>query len=103
MNIIIGKEIAEELGKKYTVLPLKQLEREGQIIDAFCVIPADKINLGEMVALDANVRMHHAFNEAYTKENWAKMKEIAEHLMGKFGGELDTFYEELLNRQPTEA
>ena len=42
MNIIIGKEIAEELGKKYTVLPLEQLEREGQIIDAFCVIPDDK-------------------------------------------------------------
>ena len=100
MNIIIGKEVAAELATKYTVLPLEQLEREGQIIDAFCVIPADKINLGEMVSLDANVRLHNGFLESYAEEDWGKMEEIADHLMGKFGGEVDTFYEELLSRKP---
>jgi|TARA_B110000240_G_C13426352_1_gene421765 hypothetical protein len=99
MNIIIGKEIAEELGKKYTVLPLETLERDGNIIDAFCVIPGDKVNLGEMVSLDANIRLHHSFLDAYENKDNVKMNEIAGHLMGKFGGEVDTFYTELLSRE----
>lgn len=100
MNIVIGREVAEQLGEKYTVLPLETFTRDGVFVEAYCVIPAEKINLGEMMFLEENVRLHNGFLEAYKEENWERMREIDEHLRGKFGGEVDTFYEELLSREP---
>lgn len=100
MNIVVGRRVAEELAERYTVLPLESFDSDGVWVEAFCVVPAEKINLGEMMFLDENIRLHKGFLEAYEQQNWERMHEIDEHLRGKFGGELDTFYEELLSREP---
>jgi hypothetical protein len=103
MHIVIGKEHASKLAERYTVLPLEEFVRDGVYIEAYCVVPAEKINLGSMINLTETVRVHHEFVDAYKNGNWHRVTECYEHLRGEFGGELDTFYEEILTRQPVEA
>jgi len=103
MHIVVGKEHADKLAERYTVLPLEEFVKDGVHVDAYCVVPADKINLGEMVSLEESVRVHNEFISAYKDGNWLRVHECYEHLMGKFGGELDTFYDEIVSRSPGEA
>ena len=48
MQIIFGRENAEELRNKYTVLDLETVEKEGQEVEVFCVMPGDKVGITEM-------------------------------------------------------
>ena len=45
MNIIFGRENAEKLREKYTVLDLEKLVVEDKEVEVFCLIPAEKIAL----------------------------------------------------------
>ena len=100
MNIIVGREHADQLKEKYTVLELEKFTRNDILIEAYCVIPADKINLADMMTLESDQRLHAEFIEANSRQDWERMRELDEHLHGKFGGELDSFYEEILSREP---
>ena len=98
MHIIVGKETADQLRERFTVLELETLEQEGQTVTAFCVVPAEKIPLGEMTLLDKWTALHASLITEYYKKNYKFCEDAIEHLMGKFSGELDSFYEEILNR-----
>jgi hypothetical protein len=98
MQIIFGKETADQLQDRYTVLELETIEKDGVVVDAFCIVPAEKINLGEMSSLDNNINLHRSFIEGLKNNDYKLCNDLSEHLIGKFGGELDTFYQEILNR-----
>ena len=98
MEIIFGKENAEKLREKYTVLDLETIDVEGQPLAVFCVIPADKITLTDMPQLESWVKLHHDFINGYQSKQYGYCRDAANYLIGKFGGEVDTFYEEILNR-----
>lgn len=98
MQIIIGKDNATALRERYTVLELETLEKDGVVIDAFCVVPAEKINLGEMVNLDKNIRLHEKFVESLKMQDYDSCRDLYGHLYGKFGGELNSFYDEIMRR-----
>ena len=98
MHIVMGKEIADQLKERFTVLELETLEQEGQIVTAYCVVPAEKIPLGEMTILNQWTDLHANLIKEYRNKNYQYCHDAIEHLMGKFGGELDSFYEELLSR-----
>lgn len=98
MEIIFGKQNAEKLREKYTVLDLETLEIDGQPLEVFCLIPADKISLGDLPQLEQWVKLHNDFLDGYKKKEYEYCKQCIEYLMGKFGGEVDTFYEEILKR-----
>lgn len=98
MQIIIGKENAENLKDRYTILELERLEKDGVIIDAFCVVPAEKINLGEMIDLERNIHLHEQFVKSLKELDYDTCRDLKQHLYGKFGGELDSFYDEIMNR-----
>ena len=51
-----------------------------------------------MALLDRYIELHEGFVKAYKENNYKLCEDIAEHLMGKFGGELDSFYTEILAR-----
>ena len=108
MQIIFKKEIAEQLMDKHTVLELETFNVDmpdgtTDIIEAYCVVPAEKIPLTEMAALETYKTFHHEFITAYNKKNYKLCKDLSEHLIGKFSGELDSFYEEILSRIPDES
>ena len=99
MQIIFGKENADNLKEKYTILELEQVPVDGHgIIEAFCVIPAEKIRLEELPKLESWVKLHHDFLHGYKTNQYDYCLECIEHLMGRFGGEVDSFYEEIKRR-----
>ena len=98
MDIIFGRENAEKLREKYTVLDLETVEKDGVSIEVFCLVPADKIGLGDLPQLEQWVKLHNDFLHGYQTKQYNYCRQCIEHLIGKFGGEVDTFYEEILRR-----
>ena len=98
MEIIFGRENATKLREKYTVLDLETVEKDGASIEVFCLIPADKIGLGDLPTLDQWTTLHAEFIKGYQTQQYNYCRQCIDHLMGKFGGEVDTFYEEILRR-----
>ncbi len=98
MNIIFGRDNAEKLREKYTVLDLETIEKDGVSLEAFCLIPADKVSLTDMTQLESWVKLHHDFLNGYHSGQFGYCRDAVTYLMGKFGGELDSFYEEILRR-----
>jgi hypothetical protein len=98
MDIIFGRENAERLREKYTVLDLETVERDGVSLEVFCLIPADKIGLTDLPQLDNWTKLHNDFLNGYHTQQYDYCRQCIEHLTGKFGGEVDTFYEEILSR-----
>ena len=104
MNIIFGRENAEKLREKYTVLDLEKLVVEGKEVEVFCLIPAEKLALPDLPQLEQWIKLHNDFLNGYHTQQWNYCRQCIEYLMGKFGGEVDTFYEEILKRiDSTEA
>jgi hypothetical protein len=98
MQLIFGRDNAKMLREKYTVLDLETIEKDGQQIEVFCLIPADKISINDLPQLEQWVKLHNDFLHGYATEQYEYCKQCIEHLMGKFGGELDSFYEVILDR-----
>ena len=67
MEIIFGRENAEKLREKYTVLDLETIDADGHQFEVFCLIPADKISLSDLPELDQWVKLHNDFLEGYKK------------------------------------
>ena len=98
MQLIFGKENAETLREKYTVLELETIDVEGQPLEVFCLVGADHIGIADLPQLEQWTKLHDEFLHGYHTEQYNYCRQCIEHLMGKFGGELDTFYEEILRR-----
>lgn len=98
MQLIFGKENAEQVREKYTVLDLETLTIEGKSIDVFCVIPAEKIAMQDIALLANHIDMHNKFVTAFAAGDYQLCKDLYIHVMGKFSGEVDSFYEVILQR-----
>ena len=98
MNLIFGRENAEHLREKYTVLDLETVIKDGITLEVFCLIPGEKLGLGDLPQLEQWKTLHNDFLNGYHNKEYAYCRQCIEHLMGKFGGEVDTFYEEILRR-----
>jgi hypothetical protein len=98
MQIVWNKEAADKLKNSHTVLELESFPVNGEMLTAYCVVPPEKIGIEGFAMLDNWTDLHNEFVKAYRAGNKKLCIDISEHLMGKFGGELDTFYEEILSR-----
>jgi hypothetical protein len=97
MNIIFGDSI-NYVPNSYTVLELDtfNLINENRISTAHCVI--EKIPLADFDKLDAYKKIHADLMENYRRREWTYCEHAIEELMGKWNGELDSFYVNLLSR-----
>ena len=98
MYIIFGRENAKKLREKYTVLDLETVDKDGHSIEVFCLIGGDKISIGDLPQLEQWINLHNDFLKGLAKKEYSYCRQCIEHLTGKFGGEVDTFYEEILKR-----
>jgi hypothetical protein len=98
MDIIFGRKNAEKLREKYTVLDLEVVIKDGHEFEVFCLIPAEKIAITDLPNLEEWVKMHNDFLVGYSNKHYEYCRQCIDYLMGKFGGEVDTFYEEILHR-----
>lgn len=98
MDIIFNRQVAESLSEKYTVLELEPHLVEGNTLETFCVVSADKIPITETVMLDHWKKLHKEFVQANKDKNGKLCNDLAEYLKGKWGGELDEFYDIVCDR-----
>jgi hypothetical protein len=102
MQIIWNTDVLEEVKKTQIVLELETFDVEGTPLTAWCVVPLDKIKLENLATIEAFKQLHNGFVKALKEKNYLICKETAPFLKGQFGGELDTFYEEILKRIESE-
>jgi len=98
MNIIFGDNTAALAKEKYTVLELDAFTVSGhdQPIRTYALL--ERIPLEEMSTVNNFQSLHSNLIVEYQKRNWNYCKDAIENLMGRWNGELDTFYAELLSR-----
>jgi hypothetical protein len=98
MNIIFGREQAASLDSKYTVLELDTLRigEDGNIVTAFCVV--ENVPILDMPKVEKMKELHSNLMVEYRKQNWNYCTQALEHLVGFWGGELDSFYNTISSR-----
>jgi hypothetical protein len=99
MDLIFNKEHAEKLRDRYTILELETITVPGtdQILTSWCVVPAEKV-ISEIDMLPLNTAQHDELIKALQENNNQTALALCQTLKGRFGGELDTFYDEIEKR-----
>jgi hypothetical protein len=96
MHIIFGDAV-KEIPDSFTVLELDTFEIEnGRTATAYCVV--EKIPLSEFALINAHKELHQNLIKYYRSKQWDYCEQAIAELTGKWNGELDTFYIELLTR-----
>jgi hypothetical protein len=96
MNIIFGDSI-KDIPDSYTVLELDTFKTpNGATSVAYCVV--EKIPLADFDKLEAYKKVHADLLANYRGREWTYCEHAIEGLMGKWNGELDSFYSDLLLR-----
>jgi hypothetical protein len=96
MNIIF-KENSQEIREKYTVLDLDTFQMpDGSVHTACCVV--ENIPIEELSQIDSLRETHEGLIANYAKKNWTACEQALQQLLGKWGGELDTYYADLQTR-----
>jgi hypothetical protein len=96
MHIIFKNDLLG-LDKKYTVLDLDTFSLpDGNRHTACCVI--ENIPIAELSQNENLKELHANLIKNYGLKNWSFCEQALEHLTGKWGGELDTFYRDLQSR-----
>lgn len=98
MNIILGEENANSIEDRYIVLELDSLRIAGQpgSIKAYCVL--EQLDLGEMMVLQHYRDLHNKLLENYRLQNWKFCQDAIDVLLGRWHGDLDSFYQDLAVR-----
>jgi hypothetical protein len=94
MHIIFGDAV-QEIPNSYTVLELDtfNLVNENKTVTAYCVV--EKIPLAEFSVAAANKELHANLVKYYREQQWNFCEQAITALMGKWNGELDSFYSNL--------
>ena len=102
MQIIWNRAAAESLRTNQTVLELETFPVGDQTITAYCVVPAERV-FPDIARLEHLKELNQAFISALNEKNYQLCQDIAPNLVGCFAGELDSFYQEILNKIKNEA
>lgn len=100
MFIVHGTEKADQLRDKYTVLELDTIPavNNGEDVTLYTVIDTAKLSLDSMSTLEQFVNLHHDLIENLHKKDFSFCKQAIGHLKGQFGGQVDSFYDHVLER-----
>ena len=100
MQIVFDRNAVNELRERYTVLELETFDvgDRGDKITAFCVVPVEKLLGMDLTKLDEQTENHLAFLTALHAKNWNLIITLYPAMRGMFGGELDSFYSEIVSR-----
>ncbi len=58
----------------------------------------ETVPIAEMTGMDRNLELHANLIRNYRLRNWNYCVDAIEHLKGRWNGELDSFYDSLLER-----
>jgi hypothetical protein len=97
MHIIFGDTV-KEIPDSFTVLELDTFDivNENRTITAYCVV--EKIPLTEFALVEDHKELHKNLLKYYRQQQWGYCEQAIQALVGKWNGELDSFYLNLLER-----
>jgi len=99
MYIVYKENEIKQLQLKYLLLEMDTVKiSEDTTITAHCVISSDDISLDEFSVINKKKSQHIELIKNYKLKNWNKCCDLITVLMGSFKGEMDSFYNILLNR-----
>ena len=93
MNIIFDSEVAQKLKEKYTVLELDTVMQPKMTEPLTLYAVVETVNISEISTLPFFKEMHEEMIKAYKGGDWDKATGLAQSLRGQFGGELNEFYD----------
>ncbi len=98
MNIMFEDSITDEIRTRYTLLPLDTFHfvTAQKTSTAYCLIENTPIQ--EMFSVDQYLDLHQNLVKNYYLRNWNYCEQAIEHLLGRWNGELDSFYKEINSR-----
>jgi len=98
MNIMFEDSITDEIRTRYILLPLDtfRLAAAKNTSTAYCLIENTPIQ--EMFSVDQYLDLHQNLVKNYYLRNWNYCEQAIEHLLGRWNGELDSFYKEINSR-----
>lgn len=95
MNIIFAtREEVENLKEKYIVLELDsfRFSQGKDTVVSWSIIDTTSVLLGELPGISQYVDLHNNMMRNYRSGNFKYCEDALEHLIGKWRGELDSFY-----------
>lgn len=98
MNIIFGRANAARLREQHIVLELEVLDAGGLPLECFCLLDIASIPTDELAALRHCVQLHDKLVANLGQKKYSVCRDLIEHLQGKFGGQLDSFYQVISER-----
>jgi len=100
MKVIFGRDASDAISGRMTVLELDTFFQEGlnEPITAFAVLENTDVPIQELPLMENHLKLHNTMLLEYRKKNFSYCTQALEHLRGKWGGEIDSFYDEFENR-----
>lgn len=100
MLVVFGKETADRLKDRMTILELDTFMQPGleEPITAYAVIEVQDIPLQDLPQLENMTLLHNTMWVEYRARRFNFCEQAMEHLRGKWKGTLDSFYEEFGTR-----
>lgn len=95
MNIMFEESITDEVRSKYMLLPLDTFyfaSTEKNSV-AYCLVEHTPIQ--EMFSVDQFMDLHQNLVKNYYLRNWNYCEQAIEQLLGKWNGEVDSFYTDM--------
>lgn len=99
MFIVHGKEKADQLKEKYTVLELDTIEYpDSGPVTLFTILDTGKLGLDSISSLEQFTTLHADLIKNFKAGDNNYCKEAIGILKGQFGGQIDSFYDHMLVR-----
>ena len=101
MQIVFNTDLVPELRERYTVLELETLTlSNGKTWTPHCIIPVEALVTADLRHLQDDIAAHEQLIATLKDHPTAdlQIKTQARALKGAFGGELDSFYDTLIER-----
>jgi hypothetical protein len=92
MKIVFDQKLVKSLRERHTVLELDTVMQPGMIKPLTLHLVVEHVPISEMAELDHLKRLHEEMIVLYKKGEWELVANAVSALMGKFNGELDSFY-----------
>jgi hypothetical protein len=98
MKIIIGEHNIDQIQEKYIVLELDKISAAGmsEPVSSYCLV--DQAPLQDLLEMQQWKELHDNLIRNYRLKNWNYCVQAIEHLRGHWGGDLDSFYDDLAGR-----
>jgi hypothetical protein len=86
-----------------TILELDTFFQPGLVdpITVYAVLENTSVPISEIPVIEQQRELHNTMMLEYRQRNWNYCEQALEHLLGKWCGELDSFYQELSTRIDT--